>query len=80
MCMNSSTLAPRVLVVFGVLRVCGGGWGGLFKVHNQASDGNECLTQLVATGALCDKSQWATRSSRGYPAVLRIVITGVVDC
>ena len=80
MCMNSSTLATRVLVVFGVLRVCGGGGGGLFKVHNQASDGNECLTQLVATGALCDKSQWATRSSRGYPAVLRIVITGVVDC
>ena len=28
MCMNSSTLATRVLVVFGVLGVCGGGLGG----------------------------------------------------
>ena len=60
--------------------VVGGGRGGLFKVHSQARDGNECPEQLVATGTPHGKRVRIARSPRGYPAVLPFVITGVVDC
>ena len=58
----------------------GGGEGGLFKVHSQARDGNECPEQLVATGTPHGKRVRIARSPRGYPAVLPFVITGVVNC